>query len=265
MGGTLARARRQSLGRRYQPAVVSRSVYLRRSRLGQNSCDNPNCPVPRPAAHGRFGRRPCRLVIRRNLPKSRPLLPPLPAPLIPISSDAAVYDDPPSEPSSPSGNLSGSRSSEPRRTSVLFTYVPGERHRCRRADAAGDHPGAVGIIFGALDGLSRPARRPYDPASIPIAVLSIAVFKLGRARSWRTTSCRRSAPPVSRSPPGRCSRCRRSSLSGGEHYFQYIQIATLAAIGGVLGILFMIPAAPQPHRQRARQVSTRRAPPAPRS
>ena len=30
-------------------------------------------------------------------------------------------------------------------------------------------------------------------------------------------------------------------LSDGEHFFRYVQIATLAAVGGILGILFMVP------------------------
>src|SRR6202012_3873791 len=30
-------------------------------------------------------------------------------------------------------------------------------------------------------------------------------------------------------------------LSDGEHFFRYLQIATLAAVGGILGILFMVP------------------------
>src|SRR6185295_8315571 len=30
-------------------------------------------------------------------------------------------------------------------------------------------------------------------------------------------------------------------LADGEHFFRYLQIATLAAVGGILGVLFMVP------------------------
>jgi len=105
----------------------------------------------------------------------------------------------------------------------------------------------LGAVFGVLFGASTVylALRAglTISASIPIAVLSIAVFKkfgkssilennlvqtLGSAGESIASGVVFTVPAL-------------IFLSGGERYFRYWQILTLAAIGGVLGILFMIP------------------------
>src|SRR5262249_53740639 len=107
------------------------------------------------------------------------------------------------------------------------------------------------IVLGALFGILFGASTVYlalragltVSASIPIAVLSIAVFK----RIDTSTILENHIEQPMRSAGESIARGVVFTvpaliyLSGGEHYFKFLQILTLAAVGGVLGILFMIP------------------------
>jgi putative OPT family oligopeptide transporter len=102
---------------------------------------------------------------------------------------------------------------------------------------------AFGIIFGAATVYLALKAGLTVSASIPIAVLSIAVFKkigkstilennivqtIGSAGESIAAGCVFTIPAL-------------LFLSDGPRYFQYLQIATLAAVGGILGVLFMVP------------------------
>lgn len=107
------------------------------------------------------------------------------------------------------------------------------------------------IILGAIFGLIFGAATVYlalragltVSASIPIAVLSIAVFKkLGKSTILENnivqtigSAGESIAAGVAFTIPALIF------LSGGEAYFHYFNILTLALVGGILGVLFMIP------------------------
>lgn len=110
------------------------------------------------------------------------------------------------------------------------------------------------ILFGSLFGIIFGASTVYlalragltVSASIPIAVLSISVLRLfGRATILENNIVQTigsagesvaagvafTIPALLFLAPG----------AKGEEYFQYVQIMTLAAVGGILGVLFMVP------------------------
>src|SRR5262244_290183 len=104
--------------------------------------------------------------------------------------------------------------------------------------------GAVfGIIFGAATVYLALKAGLTVSASIPIAVLSIAVFKkIGHSTILENnivqtigSAGESIAAGVVFTIPGLLF------LSGGDQYFRYFQVMTLAAVGGILGVLFMIP------------------------
>jgi putative OPT family oligopeptide transporter len=107
------------------------------------------------------------------------------------------------------------------------------------------------IILGALFGILFGASTVYlalragltISASIPIAVLSIAVFKkLGKSSILENNIVQTLGSAGESIASGVVFTVPALIfLSGGENYFRYWQIMTLAAVGGVLGILFMIP------------------------
>ena len=115
----------------------------------------------------------------------------------------------------------------------------------------------LGIVFGVIFGaatvyLALKAGLTVS-ASIPIAVLAISRAQEARRRrrSWRTTSSRPSARRASRSPPASSSPCPAScswprrqppaARRRRRRTSRYWTILTLALLGGVLGILMMIP------------------------
>ncbi|MGH9315817.1 MAG: OPT family oligopeptide transporter [Thermoanaerobaculia bacterium] len=105
----------------------------------------------------------------------------------------------------------------------------------------------LGIIFGILFGVATVylALRAglTVSASVPIAVLAIAVFKkLGKSTILENnivqtvgSAGESVAAGVAFTVPALIF------LTGGTKYFQYVQIAILAIFGGTLGVLFMIP------------------------
>ncbi len=104
--------------------------------------------------------------------------------------------------------------------------------------------GAVfGILFGASTVYLALRAGLTISASIPIAVLSIAVFKkLGKSTILENNIVQTLGSAGESIASGVVFTVPALIfLSGGEHFFRYWQIMTLAAIGGVLGTLFMIP------------------------
>ena len=107
------------------------------------------------------------------------------------------------------------------------------------------------VILGALFGILFGASTVYlalragltISASIPISVLSIAVFKkIGKSTIQRNNIVQTLGSAGESIAAGVVFTVPALLfLSGGDNYFRYGQILTLAAVGGVLGILFMIP------------------------
>ncbi len=110
------------------------------------------------------------------------------------------------------------------------------------------------IVFGAIFGILFGAATVYlalkagltVSASIPIAVLSISVLRhfgrptilennivqtIGSAGESVAAGVAFTIPALLFLSPG----------ANGEQYFEYVQIMTLAAVGGILGVLFMVP------------------------
>src|SRR6476660_9440387 len=100
-----------------------------------------------------------------------------------------------------------------------------------------------GIVFGAATVYLALRAGLTVSASIPIAVLSIAVFKkLGKSTILENNIVQTIGSAGESIAAGVVFTLPALLfLSDGEHFFRYVQIATLAAVGGVLGILFMVP------------------------
>jgi putative OPT family oligopeptide transporter len=104
--------------------------------------------------------------------------------------------------------------------------------------------GAVfAVIFGAASVYLALKAGLTVSASIPIAVLSIAVFKrLGRSTILENNMVQTIGSAGESIASGVVFTLPALLfLSGGERYFQYLQIMVLAAVGGALGVLMMVP------------------------
>jgi putative OPT family oligopeptide transporter len=105
----------------------------------------------------------------------------------------------------------------------------------------------LGVIFGVIFGASTVylALRAglTVSASIPIAVLAIAVFKkLGRSTILENNIVQTIGSAGESIAAGVVFTIPALTfLTGGDAYFKYFQICTLALVGGILGVLFMIP------------------------
>jgi len=107
------------------------------------------------------------------------------------------------------------------------------------------------IILGAIFGIIFGAATVYlglkvgltVSASIPIAVLAISVFKkLGKATILENNIVQTIGSAGESVAAGVVFTIPALLfLPGGENYFQYFQIFILALVGGILGVLFMIP------------------------
>ena len=110
------------------------------------------------------------------------------------------------------------------------------------------------VLFGSLFGILFGASTVYlalragltVSASIPIAVLSISVLRLfGRATILENNIVQTIGSAGESVAAGVAFTIPAllflSPGAGGEGYFQYVQIMTLAACGGILGVLFMVP------------------------
>src|SRR5207344_1078199 len=110
------------------------------------------------------------------------------------------------------------------------------------------------VIFGSLFGILFGASTVYlalkagltVSASIPIAVLSISVLKLfGKSTILENNIVQTIGSAGESVAAGVAFTIPAllflSEASHGADYFNYVQIMTLAAAGGILGVLFMVP------------------------
>ena len=100
-----------------------------------------------------------------------------------------------------------------------------------------------GILFGAATVYLALRAGLTVSASVPIAVLSIAVFKkIGKSTILENNIVQTIGSAGESVAAGAVFTVPALLfLSGGENYFRYLQISLLAIFGGTLGVLFMIP------------------------
>src|SRR5688572_21996834 len=100
-----------------------------------------------------------------------------------------------------------------------------------------------GIIFGAVTVYLALRAGLTVSASIPIAVLAIAVFKrIGRSTILENNIVQTIGSAGESIAAGVVFTAPAFLfIAGGEAYFSYLQIMTLAAVGGILGVLLMVP------------------------
>lgn len=100
-----------------------------------------------------------------------------------------------------------------------------------------------GIIFGAATVYLGLKVGLTVSASIPIAVLAISIFKkLGKATILENNMVQTIGSAGESVASGVVFTIPALLfLAGGEAYFQYFQIFVLALVGGILGVLFMVP------------------------
>ena len=101
-----------------------------------------------------------------------------------------------------------------------------------------------GILFGAATVYLALRAGLTVSASVPIAVLAIAVFKkIGKSTILENNIVQTigSAGRIGRRGRGLHGPGAPLSLGRVTKYFQYLQITILAIFGGILGVLFMIP------------------------
>lgn len=100
-----------------------------------------------------------------------------------------------------------------------------------------------GIIFGASTVYLALRAGMTVSASIPIAVLAIAVFKkIGKSTILENNIVQTIGSAGESIAAGVVFTIPALTfLIGGDAYFKYFQICTLALVGGILGVLFMIP------------------------
>jgi putative OPT family oligopeptide transporter len=122
-------------------------------------------------------------------------------------------------------------------------YVPADQAPAEFTFKAIALGSLFGIIFGAATVYLALKAGLTVSASIPVAVLSIAVFKkLGNSTILENNMVQTIGSAGESIAAGVVFTLPALLfLSDGEHYFRYLQITTLAAVGGVLGILFMVP------------------------
>jgi putative OPT family oligopeptide transporter len=100
-----------------------------------------------------------------------------------------------------------------------------------------------GILFGAATVYLALRAGLTVSASVPIAVLAIAVFKkIGRSTILENNIVQTIGSAGESVAAGAVfTTPALLFLAGGEEYFRYLQISILAIFGGTLGVLFMIP------------------------
>jgi putative OPT family oligopeptide transporter len=100
-----------------------------------------------------------------------------------------------------------------------------------------------GILFGAVTVYLALRAGLTVSASIPIAVLAIAVFKrLGNSTILENNIVQTIGSAGESVAAGVVFTTPAFLfIAGGAEYFQYMQITTLAAVGGLLGVLLMVP------------------------
>jgi putative OPT family oligopeptide transporter len=100
-----------------------------------------------------------------------------------------------------------------------------------------------GILFGAVTVYLALRAGLTVSASIPIAVLSIAVFKRFGKSTILENNIVQTIGSAGESIASGVVFTTPAFLfiAGGEQYFRYLPIMTLAAVGGILGVLLMVP------------------------
>src|SRR5438132_12093552 len=100
-----------------------------------------------------------------------------------------------------------------------------------------------GIVFGAATVYLALRAGLTVSASVPIAVLSIAVFKkLGKSTILENNIVQTIGSAGESIAAGVVFTLPALLfLAEGPQFFKYLQIATLAAVGGMIGVLFMVP------------------------
>ncbi|MEX0878162.1 MAG: oligopeptide transporter, OPT family [Thermoanaerobaculia bacterium] len=100
-----------------------------------------------------------------------------------------------------------------------------------------------GVLFGAATVYLALRAGLTVSASVPIAVLAIAVFKkIGKSTILENNIVQTIGSAGESVAAGAVFTVPALLfLSGGENYFRYLQISILAIFGGILGVLFMIP------------------------
>jgi len=101
----------------------------------------------------------------------------------------------------------------------------------------------LGILFGAATVYLALRAGLTVSASVPIAVLAIAVFKkIGKSTILENNIVQTIGSAGESVAAGAVfTTPALLFLAGGENYFKYLQISILAIFGGTLGVLFMIP------------------------
>ena len=135
---------------------------------------------------------------------------------------------------------------EPEREPAADTfepYVPADQSPPEFTAKAVALGAFFGVVFGAATVYLALRAGLTVSASIPVAVLSIAVFKkLGKSTILENNIVQTIASAGESIAAGVVFTVPALLfLSNGEHYFKYLQIMTLAAVGGILGVLFMVP------------------------
>ncbi|HEY6462459.1 MAG TPA: OPT/YSL family transporter, partial [Polyangiaceae bacterium] len=122
-------------------------------------------------------------------------------------------------------------------------HVPAEANVAERTVKAVVLGAVFAVIFGAASVYLALRAGLTVSASIPIAVLSIAVFKkLGKSTILENNIVQTIGSAGESIASGVVFTLPALLfLSGGEKYFQYLQIMILAAVGGFLGVLMMVP------------------------
>src|SRR3954452_14567041 len=117
-------------------------------------------------------------------------------------------------------------------------YVPADSKVAELTPRAVLIGAAFGGLFGAVTVYLALKVGLTVSASIPIAVLSIMVFrKLGRSTILENNIVQTIGSAGESIAAGVVFTLPALLfLSDGEHFFRYLQIATLAAVGGILGI-----------------------------
>jgi putative OPT family oligopeptide transporter len=100
-----------------------------------------------------------------------------------------------------------------------------------------------GLVFGAVTVYLALRAGLTVSASIPIAVLAIAVFKkIGKSTILENNIVQTIGSAGESVASGVVFTTPAFLfIAGGKDYFTYVQIMTLAAVGGVLGVLMMVP------------------------
>src|SRR5213080_4439968 len=122
-------------------------------------------------------------------------------------------------------------------------YVPDQARVAEFTPKAVITGAIFGLIFGASTVYLALKAGLTVSASIPIAVLSISLLKkLGGSTILENNIVQTIGSAGESIAAGVVFTLPALLfLSDGEHFFRYLQIATLAAVGGILGILFMVP------------------------